>query len=58
MSDAAGTNDEKPHPLARIIPALHHRNFRLFAIGQILSIIGTWMQDVAQAWYILSLIHI
>ncbi len=30
--------------------ALTHRNFRLFWIGQLVSLIGTWMQSVAQGW--------
>ncbi|MFJ6723927.1 MFS transporter [Streptomyces sp. NPDC091281] len=31
------------------------RNFRLFAIGQVLSVSGTWMMVVAQDWLVLSL---
>lgn len=30
--------------------ALQHRNFRLFFIGQIISWIGTWMQQIAIGW--------
>jgi len=30
--------------------ALRHRNYRLFFIGQLISLTGTWMQSVAQAW--------
>ena len=30
--------------------ALTHRNFRLFWTGQLISVIGTWMQSVAQGW--------
>src|SRR5262245_18516475 len=30
--------------------ALSHRNFRLFWTGQLLSLVGTWMQSVAQGW--------
>jgi MFS family permease len=30
--------------------ALRHRNYRLYWTGQIVSLIGTWMQSVAQAW--------
>ncbi len=32
--------------------ALQHRNFRLFVIGQLVSLIGTWMQMAAQAWLV------
>ena len=35
--------------------ALGHRNYRLFFSGQIVSLIGTWMQSVAQAWLIYRL---
>jgi len=37
--------------------ALRHRNFRLFWCGQLVSLIGTWMQSVAQAWLVLELTH-
>jgi MFS family permease len=32
--------------------ALHHRNFQLFFGGQLISLVGTWMQTVAQAWLV------
>lgn len=32
--------------------ALRSRNYRLFASGQLLSLIGTWMQTVAESWLI------
>lgn len=35
--------------------ALRHRDFRLFYSGQILSLIGTWMQTTAQGWLVLEL---
>ncbi|MFN2442538.1 MAG: MFS transporter [Thermoanaerobaculia bacterium] len=35
--------------------ALRHRNYRLFFFGQLVSLIGTWMQSVAQAWLIYRL---
>jgi MFS family permease len=35
--------------------ALRHRNYRLFFIGQLVSLIGTWMQSVAQGWLVLQL---
>lgn len=37
--------------------ALRHRNFRLFAIGQIISLVGTWMQNVALSWLMYRLTH-
>jgi MFS family permease len=35
--------------------AFQHRNFRLFYGGQILSLIGTWVQSTAQGWLVLEL---
>lgn len=35
--------------------ALRHRNFRLFTIGQSISLIGTWMQQVAVGWLVYRL---
>lgn len=35
--------------------ALRTRNYRLWASGQIVSLIGTWMQRVAQDWLVLTL---
>jgi MFS family permease len=35
--------------------ALSHRNFRLFFIGQGISLVGTWMQNVGEGWLILTL---
>ena len=37
--------------------ALRHRNFRLFVTGQIVSLVGTWMQNMAQAWLVYRLTH-
>lgn len=35
--------------------SLHVRNYRLYFAGQIVSVSGTWMQSVAQAWLVLEL---
>ncbi|MEP6807499.1 MAG: MFS transporter [Chloroflexota bacterium] len=35
--------------------AVRHRNFRLYWIGQIISLVGTWMQSVSQPWLVLLL---
>ncbi|HEV2131454.1 MAG TPA: MFS transporter [Longimicrobiaceae bacterium] len=35
--------------------ALGHRNFRLFWLGQLLSLTGNWMQSTAQGWLVLDL---
>jgi len=38
-------------------PAFRHRNYRLFFAGQAVSLVGTWMQQVAQGWLVLQLTH-
>src|ERR1700677_2274090 len=35
-----------------MVRSLRHRNFQLFFGGQMISLIGTWMQTVAQAWLV------
>jgi len=35
--------------------ALRHRNYRLFLLGQLVSLVGTWMQSVAQGWLVYKL---
>jgi MFS family permease len=35
--------------------ALGHRNYRLFFCGQIISLVGTWMQSIAQSWLVYRL---
>jgi MFS family permease len=37
--------------------ALRHRNFRLFFAGQLVSLIGSWMQNTAQGWLVYDLTH-
>ena len=32
--------------------ALRHRNYRLFFWGQLVSLIGTWMQQTAMSWFV------
>jgi len=39
----------------RTFRAFHNRNYRLFFFGQIVSVSGTWMQSVGQAWLVLKL---
>jgi MFS family permease len=34
-----------------------HRNYRLFFTGQIVSLVGTWMQNTALAWFVVELTH-
>jgi predicted MFS family arabinose efflux permease len=41
--------------LASGLRALHHRDYRIFFAGQAVALVGSWMQQVAQAWLVLSL---
>jgi MFS family permease len=34
-----------------------HRNYRLFFTGQVVSVSGTWMQNIAMYWFVLTLTH-
>ena len=43
---------------ARTFRSLHdHRNYRLFFSGQVVSVSGTWMQNVALAWLVIQMTH-
>ena len=46
-----------PRRLARTraVAPFRHRNYRLFFGGQAISLVGTWMQQVAQAWLVLTI---
>jgi MFS family permease len=44
-----------PVPSPAIVAALRHRNFRLFLVGQFVSLCGTWIQTVASGWLVLHL---
>src|SRR5919197_8122 len=41
--------------LERTFRSLESRNYRLYFFGQIVSLTGTWMQSVGQAWLVLKL---
>ncbi len=41
--------------LGRTFAALRHRNYRLFFAGQFVSLIGSWMQQLALAWLVYQL---
>jgi len=44
--------DEKKSALRFLMRALTYRNYRLFFGGQGLSLIGTWMQQIAMSWLV------
>ena len=43
------------HKFFTVFPALSIHNYRLYFIGQLVSLIGTWLQTVAQGWLVLQL---
>lgn len=47
----------RPRRLARTVRSLSHRDYRYFLAGHAVSVIGTWMQRVAQDWLVLQLSH-
>jgi len=44
-----------PRSSSATFRALRHRNYRLFFFGQMISLIGTWMQSIAQQWLVYRL---
>jgi MFS family permease len=44
-----------PVPRLSFLSATRNRDFRLFLIGQFISLCGTWIQTVAQGWLVLQL---
>ncbi len=51
----SGQISPKTGRLPATLRALRHRNFQLFFSGQLISLIGTWMQSVAQSWLVYRL---
>jgi MFS family permease len=47
--------DSSSGSLPTVLRALKHRNFQLFFSGQLISLIGTWMQSIAEAWLVYRL---
>ena len=40
-----------------MVSSLRHPNYRLYFFGQLVSVMGTWMQTVAQSFLVLDLTH-
>lgn len=53
----SGPAETRPGRIRRpAVPRVfRHRSYRLFALGQVISLPGTWMQTVAQGWLVLEL---
>lgn len=50
-----GANQRWVRRLAITFPAFSNKNYRLYFTGQLVSLIGTWLQLVSQAWLVLQL---
>src|SRR5665213_2800190 len=46
---------QPPRGVRATLRALRHRNFQLFFSGQMISLVGTWMQNIAQDWLVYRL---
>jgi len=47
----------EPYSAFALLKIFRHRSYRLFFSGQLVSLMGTWMQSVAQGWLVYSLTH-
>ena len=54
-STPAPTRDAISRYVRTTFASLRLRNYRLYFIGQGVSLVGTWMQGIAQAWLVLTL---
>jgi MFS family permease len=45
----------KPRPISNTFRSLQVRNYRIYFIGQLISVCGTWMQVIALGWLVLHL---
>lgn len=52
---APAAKNGAPVSLSTTFRALRNRNYRLFYFGQTISLSGTWMQTIAQAWLVLQI---
>ncbi len=52
---AADSSAARRSRLPSVLRAFRHRNYQLFFGGQLISLIGTWMQTVAQSWLVYQL---
>src|SRR5437867_3153745 len=53
--EASSSQPENTSRLPATLRSLKHRNFQLFFGGQLISLIGTWMQSTAQSWLVYRL---
>jgi MFS family permease len=57
MPRAADPPPSPPRPPSGRVRALRHRKYRLFFLGQLVSLVGTWVTRVATSWLVWRLTH-
>jgi MFS family permease len=57
VSEFTGGRSLPERPFAGMFAALRHRNYRLWFAGQMVSLVGTWMQTAAQGFLVFQLTH-
>ncbi len=55
--DGKITESALKRELSHTFRSLKYRNYRLYFVGQLLSLSGTWMQQVALSWLVYRLTH-
>src|SRR5579884_2457925 len=55
LRETRGEETKKRLGVRTTLRALRHRNFQLFFSGQLISLVGTWMQNIAQDWLVYRL---
>ncbi len=55
INDPLMQSKAKPSRFKLALRALRYRNYRLFFAGQLISLVGTWMQMIAQSWLVYRL---
>src|SRR6185437_3217114 len=48
-------DQQHPSKWPSALRALRHRNYQLFFAGQLISLVGTWMDQVAESWLVYRL---
>jgi MFS family permease len=54
-STQPNTTSRRQVPLSEMFRALQYKNYRLFFMGQGVSLVGTWMQQIAMSWLVYRL---
>src|SRR4051812_904168 len=55
MAAAGSKAKSSPRRWQHALQSLRHRNYRIFLAGQLASLVGTWIDTVAESWLIYRL---